>query len=88
MRMYDLGLKREYEGLNPSQGSAEEETEADEEAGADIGEEEAVKYEELLGKIDSLLGMHCSRSLFPLFSTVIFCRSSTNALIEKLGLDA
>ena len=68
MRMYDLGLRREYEGLDPSQDSTEEETEAGEEGGADTGHEEAVKYEELLGKIDSLLGMHCSPSLFSFIS--------------------
>ena len=58
MRMYNVDLKSVYEEF-PARDPTEGETEADEETGADIGKEEALKYEELLGRIDSLLGMHC-----------------------------
>ena len=69
MRMYDVGLEEENEELNPTRDSTEEET------GEDIGKEEALKYEELLRKIDSLLGMHCIPFFFFPF-TMVFCRSS------------
>ena len=71
MRTYDMGFGEEYEELNHSRGSIEKET------GADIGRDEALKYEELLGKINSLLGMHFigNFSFFSFFSFFTFFNS-------------